>query len=531
MTIIKQSEKVALLQMHPANATILSPEAIAFIQTLHDEFNGRRIKLLEDRKEFQQRLNKGERPGFLPDTKHIRLKTWKVGPLPVDILDRRVEITGPVDRKMIINALNSGANVFMADFEDSTSPTWSNVIEGQLNLRDAVKREIAFTNPTNGKHYELKEEIATLFVRPRGLHLEEKHFLIDGERISASLFDFGLYLFHNHLSLREKSTGPYFYLPKLEHYQEARWWNEVFVFAQDYLNIPQGTIKATVLIETITASFMMDEILYELKDHSAGLNCGRWDYIFSYIKKFHAIPEFLVPDRAQVGMDKPFMKAYSQLLIKTCHKRGVHAMGGMAAQIPIKNDEEANTRAMEKVRNDKLREVKAGHDGTWVAHPGLISMVKEVFNLYMPRMNNLHVERGEVKVSAEMLVEVPQGSITFEGLVNNIDVCLQYLEAWLNGNGCVPIYHLMEDAATAEISRTQVWQWLHHAQARLEDGREVNENLYQEARAAAIDRIKALVGDAQFEAGRYQKAIELFDEMTLSNELEEFLTLKAYEFI
>ncbi|MBN4061620.1 MAG: malate synthase A [Flavobacteriales bacterium] len=510
---------------------VLTPSALSFVAKLHREFNSKRKELLAKRIERQKEIDAGRTPDFLPETKHIRESDWTVAQLPNDLLDRRVEITGPVNRKMIINALNSGANVFMADFEDSNSPTWANCIEGQINLRDAVSGAISYTNPTNGKHYELAEKIATLKVRPRGWHLSEKHMLIDGEPVSASIFDFGLYFFHNAKKLLENNSGPYFYLPKMESHLEARLWNDIFVAAQNEMEIPIGTIKATVLIEHILASFEMDEILYELKDHSAGLNCGRWDYIFSHIKKFKNIPHFFLPDRSQVTMGVHFMSSYSQLVIKTCHKRNVHAMGGMAAQIPIKNDEAANQIAIEKVRLDKEREAHNGHDGTWVAHPGLIQIAKDAFDKVMPQPNQIDNKREDVNVTAADLLKVTEGTITEDGFITNIDVGVQYMEAWLNGNGCVPIYNLMEDAATAEISRTQLWQWIQNDKAQLDDGREITLSLYDQLKPKAIERIKASVGEERYNSGKYDLAIQLFDELILTENLEEFLTLKAYEHI
>src|SRR5690349_579969 len=456
---------------------ILTPEASQFLHKIAREFQPRREMLLASRRMRQQRIDAGELPDFLPETATIREREWRVAPIPQDLMDRRVEITGPVDRKMIINALNSGASVFMADFEDSNSPRWQNNLEGQANLRDAIRKTITYTSP-EGKQYRLNPSVATLMVRPRGWHLEERHFTVDGTPISASLFDFGLFFFHNAQALIDSGTGPYFYLPKLESHLEARLWNDVFCFAQDELGIPRGTIRATVLIETILAAFEMDEILYELREHSAGLNCGRWDYIFSFIKKFRNRPDFVLPDRSTVTMERHFLKSYVDLLIRTCHRRGIHAMGGMAAQIPIKNDPEANNRAIEKVRNDKLREVRAGHDGTWVAHPGLVGIAKEIFDAHMQTPNQISVSRSEVSVAPADLLAVPEGDITQNGLEMNIDIGIQYLEAWIGGNGCVPIYNLMEDAATAEISRTQVWQWVRHG-ARLDDGRTIDAALVQ----------------------------------------------------
>ncbi|MDH3978093.1 MAG: malate synthase A, partial [Gammaproteobacteria bacterium] len=447
----------------PASAKeVVSEEALALLGHLQQQFNGRRLELLDARRQRQQLLDRGVLPDFLPETAAVRAADWRVAAVPADLQDRRVEITGPVERKMIINALNSPAKAFMADFEDSNSPTWSNVLEGQVNLRDAINRTIDFTNPATGKIYALNDKTATLIVRPRGWHLEEKHCLIDGESASASIFDFSLFLANNHAALKANDTGPYFYLPKLESHLEARLWNDIFVAAQSFLGMPVGTIKATVLIETILAAFEMDEILYELRDHSAGLNCGRWDYIFSFIKKFRNHPEFMLPDRGQVTMDRHFLKSYVTLLIKTCHRRGAHAMGGMAAQIPIKNDPQANTAAMAKVKADKEREAKAGHDGTWIAHPGLADIALTAFDEVMTGPNQLDVMRDDVEITAADLLKVPTGDITEAGLRENIRVGIQYTEAWLRGYGCVPLYNLMEDAATAEICRSQVWQWIKH---------------------------------------------------------------------
>ncbi|HMK23034.1 MAG TPA: malate synthase A, partial [Terriglobales bacterium] len=440
---------------------VLTPEARDFLSELARSFEPRRQQLLARRQARQKEIDAGQLPDFLPETAEIHRAQWRVAPIPADLLDRRVEITGPVDRKMIINALNSGANVFMADFEDSNAPTWQNNLEGQANLVDAVRRTISYLSP-EGKSYRLNDTVATLLVRPRGWHLNERHFQVDGAPVSASLFDFGLYFFHNAKELMRRGTGPYFYLPKMESHLEARLWNDVFNLAQDTLGIPRGTIRATVLIETILAAFEMDEILYELREHSSGLNCGRWDYIFSFIKKFKNRPDFVLPDRSTVTMEKHFLKSYVDLLIRTCHRRGIHAMGGMAAQIPIKNDPEANERALDKVRQDKLREVRAGHDGTWVAHPGLVPVAKEIFDTHMKTPNQIDRHLPEIHITAKDLLTVPEGKITEEGLKWNIDVGLQYVESWLRANGCVPIYNLMEDAATAEICRTQVWQWIRH---------------------------------------------------------------------
>ena len=504
-----------LAPLEPGFAEILTADARRFLTTLARACEPRRQKLLARRVERQRRLAAGELPDFLPETRTIREAAWTVASIPADLADRRVEITGPVDRKMIINALNSGAKVFMADFEDSNAPTWRNNIEGQLNLRDAVRGTIAFTSP-EGKRYALAPRTATLMVRPRGWHLDEKHVTVDGRPISAALFDFGLFFFHNAAALIAKGTGAYFYLPKLESHLEARLWNDVFNLAQDELGIPRGTIRATVLIETILAAFEMDEILYELREHSAGLNCGRWDYIFSFIKKFRHRPDFVLPDRARVTMDRHFLKSYVDLLIQTCHRRRAHAMGGMAAQIPIKNDPAANDAALEKVRQDKLREVRAGHDGTWVAHPGLVPVAAEVFDASMPGANQLDVTRDDVRVRASDLLAVPEGEITEAGLRTNVDVGIQYLESWLRGSGCVPIYNLMEDAATAEISRTQVWQWVHHG-ARLSDGRIVTVQLVREIIAQ--------------EFPTQSRGADLFRRISLAPELPEFLTGVAYEYL
>jgi len=516
-------------EMKPAYEQILTEGALEFVAQLHRRFNDRRLNLLGKRVSRQKLIDAGEMPDFLPETKHIRDKDWLVAPVPEDLLDRRVEITGPVERKMIINALNSGAYVFMADFEDSSAPTWDNMIEGQINLRDAIAKKINYTNPNNGKFYELNEKTATLMVRPRGWHLNEKHAFVDEQQVSGSLFDFGLFFFHNAKKALSMGTGPYFYLPKLESHLEARLWNDVFVFAQEYMGIPQGTIKATVLVETILASFELDEILYELRNHSAGLNCGRWDYIFSYIKKFRNHPDKVLPSRAQVTMGVHFMKAYSELVIKVCHRRGIHAMGGMAAQIPIKNDEQANEQALGKVSADKKREAMAGHDGTWVAHPGLVPIALEQFDKYMPKANQIYKKRDDVQVTAADLIAVPQGSISMDGLKTNIDVAIQYIEAWLGGNGCVPLYNLMEDAATAEISRAQVWQWVKH-EAKLDNGETISAQMVKGLIPFQLKEIELLVGEEHFAKGNYLKAAELFEQLVLSEQFEEFLTLPAYNY-
>src|SRR5437762_4028550 len=503
-------------EITPAFSEILTPEALAFVAKLQRQFGTRRKQCLEHRQERQRRLDQGEGLDFLPETKHIRDGDWKCAPIPSDIQDRRVEITGPTDRKMVINALNSGAKIFMADFEDANAPTWRNMVEGQINLRDAIRGTINFTNP-EGKKYKLNEQVAVLMPRPRGWHLVEKHVLIDGEPVAGGFFDFGLFFYHNSQELIARGSGPYFYLPKMESHLEARIWNDVFQLAQEELGIPYGTIRATVLIETILAAFEMDEILYELRDHSSGLNCGRWDYIFSFIKKFRAHAEFCLPDRALVTMDKAFLAAYVDLLIKTCHRRGIHAMGGMAAQIPIKSDPSANERALDKVRQDKLREVRAGHDGTWVAHPGLVPVAKEVFDAHMKEANQISRRRDDVHVSANDLLAVPKGEITEEGLRWNIDVGLQYLESWLRGSGCVPIYNLMEDEDTAEISRAQVWQWVRY-QDTLTDGRRVTQELVRQVIAEQKGRLKG---------SRMAEAAEIYEDMMTSRDFAEFLTLVA----
>ncbi|MGH9404736.1 MAG: malate synthase A [Terriglobia bacterium] len=508
---------------------VLTPEALAFLARLARKFEAGRQALLESRIGRQEEIFSGKLPGFLPETSEIRAAEWTVAPIPRDLADRRVEITGPVDRKMIINALNSGANVFMADFEDSNSPTWQNNIEGQFNLRDAVNRSIQYQSP-EGKQYALAEKTAVLMVRPRGLHLIEKHVWIDGKPVSASLFDFSLFFFHNARSLMGRGTGPYFYIPKLESHLEARWWNEVFNAAQDGLGIARGTIRATVLIETILAAFEMDEILYELRDHSAGLNCGRWDYIFSFIKKFRDRPDFVLPDRGSVTMDRHFLNSYVLLLIQTCHRRGIHAMGGMAAQIPIRTDPAANERALEKVKQDKLREVKAGHDGTWVAHPGLVPVAKDIFDAGMREANQIARKREDVSIQPSDLLQPLAGPITEAGLKTNIDVGLQYLESWLMGSGCVPIYNLMEDAATAEISRAQVWQWVRHGAKTAEGGR-ITPEAVRNAMLQELRKQEETLGPARFAASKFELAARLFGDMMTSAEFTEFMPLLAYNFI
>ena len=526
-----EKEESARLKLVPpttgqAESEILTGPALEFLSALHEKFEPRRRELLAKRALRLRELHDGKLFDFLPETADVRKGNWRTASIPADLQDRRVEITGPVDRKMIINALNSGANVFMADLEDANSPTWRNVIDGQVNLRDAVRRTISFSNP-DGKSYKLNNTSVTLFVRPRGWHLVEKHVLADGQPMSASLFDFGLYFLHNAEALISAGTGPYFYLPKMESHLEARLWNDVFVFAQDYLRIPQGTIRATVLIETIPGAFEMDEILFELKDHSAGLNCGRWDYIFSFIKKFSFRPDWILPDRSLVTMDRHFLKSYVELLISTCHRRGIHAMGGMAAQIPIKNDPEANDRATEKIRKDKQREVDAGHDGTWVAHPGSIGVAKEVFDKGMPQPNQI-ARQSQVSISQADLLKVPEGDITHAGVELNIDVGIHYLEAWLRGYGAVPIYNLMEDAATAEISRAQLWQWARYG-VRTTDGKQLSPDSVSASVPDVLAKIRQQVGPANFDSGKYSTASDLFTKMIQAEQIPEFLTIPAYE--
>jgi malate synthase len=509
---------------------ILTPEALRFVAALARRFDGRRTALLDRRKEVQAGIDGGKLPDFLPGTREIRESDWKIGSIPRDLLDRRVEITGPVERKMIINALNSGASAFMADFEDSHSPTWEGTIQGQINLRDAVAGTISFESP-DGKHYRLVDHPAVLMVRPRGWHLVEKHMTVGGAPMSGSLFDFGLYLFHNARHLMEKKTGPYYYLPKLESHLEARLWNEVFKEAERLLGLAAGTIKATVLIETLPAAFELDEILYELRDHIVGLNCGRWDYIFSFIKRFKNVPGYLFPDRALITMTRHCMHAYSRLVIQRCHARGAHAMGGMAAQIPIKADPEENARALEKVRADKIREAGDGHDGTWVAHPGLVALAREEFDRLMPGPHQQERLLEDLKVGAADLLQLPKGQITEAGLRTNINVGVQYMAHWLAGNGCVPLNHLMEDAATAEISRTQLWQWVHHPAGHLSDGRKVTPAFFRQVLGEEMGAIRAHVGPEAFEGTPYGLAARLFEEIILEPELAEFLTLKAYDYL
>ena len=507
---------------------ILNPEACRFVVRLAETFEDRRQALLAARAIRQEEIRSGKLPDFLEQTRDVRSADWTVAPIRPDLADRRVEITGPPERKMLINALNSGASVYMSDFEDSNAPTWRNLLDGQINLRDAVRRQIDYTSP-EGKRYPLNAHAATLVVRPRGWHLDERNVRLAGKPLSASLFDFGLYFFHNAVALIEGGSGPYFYLPKMESHHEAKLWNDVFVFAQDALGIPRGTIRATVLIETILAAFEMDEILFELREHSSGLNCGRWDYIFSFIKKFRHRPDFLLPDRATVTMDRHFLQSYVDLLVATCHRRGIHAMGGMAAQIPLK-DPAASERALEKVRQDKLREVKAGHDGTWVAHPGLVAVAKDVFDRFMPSANQIGAVRPAPNVSAADLLQVPEGEITGAGVRTNVDVGIRYLAAWIGGNGCVPIYGLMEDAATAEISRAQLWQWVQH-EARMREGRPVTADSVRQAIAEELEKMRVEFGVERFSAGGFEQAGRLFGDLVTGPEFAEFLTLPAYEYL
>ncbi|HEU0289947.1 MAG TPA: malate synthase A [Burkholderiales bacterium] len=515
----------------PEFSAILTPQALAFIAKLARKFETRRRELMAARARRQAEFDAGKLPEFLPETRSIRESEWTVAPAPRDLQDRRVEITGPTDRKMVINALNSGANVFMADFEDSNTPTWENMIEGQINLRDAVRRAIDFLSP-EGRRYQLNSKTATLLIRPRGWHLMENHVRVDGAPVSGAIFDFGLYFFHNAKALLANNTGPYFYLPKMESHLEARLWNEIFVTAQRELGIPQGTIKATVLIETVLAAFEMNEILHELREHCVGLNIGRWDYLFSCIKKFRSNRNFCLADRARVTMTAPFMRAYALLLIQTCHRRNAFAMGGMAAKIPIKNDPAANEAALEKVRADKIREATDGCDGTWVAHPGLVGVAKAVFDQHMPTPNQIHRKRDDVKVSAGDLLDFqPETPITEAGLRNSISVGIQYIGAWLAGNGCVPVNNLMEDAATAEISRSQIWQWIRSPKGVLEDGRKVTGDIIRKLLPEELAKARALLGEETWRSGRYQEAAGLFEAITTSDDYVEFLTLPGYQWL
>lgn len=517
-------------RMGPRTAEILTADALAFVADLHRRFDARRLELLERRRARQARYDAGELPDFLPETAAIRAGDWRVAPAPADLQDRRVEITGPVDRKMIVNALNSGADVFMADFEDATCPLWANLLDGQLNLKDRWAGRIDFVDPKNGKTYALGADPAVLIIRPRGWHLPEAHVTVDGAVLSGALFDFGLYAFHNAKAALAAGSGPYFYLPKLESHLEARLWNDVFAHTETVLGLPTASIRATVLIETLPAAFEMDEILYELRDRITGLNCGRWDYIFSYIKTLRAHRAYLLPDRAKVVMGKAFLGNYAELLVRTCHRRGAFAMGGMAAQIPIKNDPERNAAALAKVEADKTREANEGHDGTWVAHPDLVPVAKAVFDRLMPAPNQLGFMPAPRTIGRDELLAVHEGTRTEAGLRENIRVGLQYVEAWLKGRGAVPIYNLMEDAATAEISRTQIWQWLHFG-ADLDDGRTVDEALFRTCLKEETERVRGEIGAEAFESGRFPEAIALFERLILAEDLEPFLTIPAYRII
>jgi malate synthase len=532
MTATTLPEGIAIHGPMPAEyQSILTPQAVTFIAKLARKFEARRQELMAQRAQRQREFDAGKLPDFLPETRKIRDSEWTVGPIPADLQNRRVEITGPTDRKMVINALNCGANVFMADFEDSNAPTWSNMIEGQINLRDAIRSSITFQSP-EGKQYRLNTQTATLLVRPRGWHLMEHHLQVDGAPVSGALFDFALYVFHNAKEAIAHNTGPYFYLPKMESHLEARLWNDIFVMAQRELGLPLGTIKATVLIETVLAAFEMDEILYELRDHCVGLNIGRWDYIFSCIKKFRSNKNFCLADRSQVTMTSPFMRAYALLLVKTCHRRKAFAMGGMAAQIPIKNDPVANEAATAKVRADKEREATDGCDGTWVAHPGLVGIAREIFDRHIPGANQVSRQRPDVQVTAKDLLDFkPETPITEAGLRNNISVGIQYIGAWLAGNGCVPVYNLMEDAATAEISRSQIWQWMRSPKGVLDDGRKVTKDMFRKLLPEELARVRRELGEEAWSAGRYEEAAKLFDEITTNDDYVEFLTLPGYEWL
>ncbi len=532
MTATTLPEGIAINGPMPAEyQSILTPQAVTFIAKLARKFEARRQELMAQRAQRQREFDAGKLPDFLPETRNIRESEWTVGPIPADLQNRRVEITGPTDRKMVINALNCGANVFMADFEDSNAPTWSNMIEGQINLRDAIRSSITFQS-SEGKQYRLNAQTATLLVRPRGWHLMEHHLQVDSTPVSGALFDFALYVFHNAKETIAHNTGPYFYLPKMESHLEARLWNDIFVMAQRELGLPLGTIKATVLIETVLAAFEMDEILYELREHCVGLNIGRWDYIFSCIKKFRSNKNFCLADRSQVTMTSPFMRAYALLLVKTCHRRKAFAMGGMAAQIPIKNDPAANEAATAKVRADKEREATDGCDGTWVAHPGLVGIAREIFDRHMPGANQVSRQRPDVQVTAKDLLDFkPEAPITEAGLRNNISVGIQYIGAWLAGNGCVPVYNLMEDAATAEISRSQIWQWMRSPKGVLDDGRKVTKDMFRKLLPEELARVRRELGEEAWSEGRYEEAAKLFDEITTSDDYVEFLTLRGYEWL
>jgi malate synthase len=507
---------------------ILTPDALKFVVDLERRFGSKRRELLQARVARQARLDAGEHPDFPAETAEIRKAKWIVSPLPADLLDRRVEITGPTDRKMVINALNSGASTYMADFEDANTPTWSNLIEGHINLKDAIRRTITYSDPSTGKAYKLNPTTAVLILRPRGWHLPENHVRVDGQPMAGAFFDFGLYMWHNAKELLARGTGPYFYLPKLESYLEARLWNDIFVHTEATLGLKRGTIKGTVLIETILAAFEMDEILYELREHSSGLNAGRWDYIFSFIKKFASDPNDILPDRGKVTMTTHFLSSYAKLLIKICHNREVHAMGGMSAYIPNKRDPQANQIAMDQVRADKEREATIGHDGTWVAHPGLVALAKEVFDKYMPKPNQIDRKLEDFHCTAADLLQVPKGDITEAGLRQNIAVGIGYMESWLRGTGCVPLFNLMEDAATAEISRAQLWQWVHY-KAKMSDGRPVTRELALKTIDEELAKMKQSVGEAAYKAGRYEDAANILRNLIEAPKFVEFLTLPAYD--
>ncbi|EGR2272786.1 malate synthase A [Vibrio parahaemolyticus] len=515
----------------PEHQAIFPVEAQTFLSLLCEKFAGRVEELLEAREEKQALIDAGELPDFLPDTQDIREGSWKILGIPQDLQDRRVEITGPTDRKMVINALNANVKVFMADFEDSMSPAWDKVLDGQVNLRDAVNGNISYTNPSNGKHYQLVDAPAVLICRVRGLHLKEKHVTWHGQIIPGALFDFALYFYNNHKALLQKGSGPYFYLPKLQSHHEAKWWSEVFHFTEEYFGLETGTIKATVLIETLPAVFEMDEILFSLKEHIVGLNCGRWDYIFSYIKTLKKHPDRVLPDRQVVTMDKPFLNAYSRLLVRTCHKRGAFAMGGMAAFIPAKDPQE-NQKVLDKIHNDKSLEANNGHDGTWVAHPGLADTAMEVFSAALgERTNQLDVSRSEdAPITAAELLEPCDGERTEEGMRHNIRVALQYIEAWISGNGCAPIYGLMEDAATAEISRASIWQWIQHGKS-LDNGQQVTKALFETYLQEEVEVVKQEVGEERYQAGRFEEAAQLMAKLTTSDELTNFLTVPGYDYL
>ena len=528
MTVYKQVDDIEVLApLHPGFDGILTDDALRFLADLQRRFNPRRRSLLQARQARQAAIDAGQLPDFLPETLSIREGQWRIAPVPEDLQDRRVEITGPVDRKMVINALNSGASAYMADFEDSHAPTWQGTLDGQINLMEAVRGTIELTTP-EGKHYHLNERTAVLLVRPRGWHLDEKHVRVAGEPVAGALFDFALFFYHNAKTQLARGTGPYFYLPKLESHLEARLWNDIFVHAQEALGLPVGTIKSTVLIETILAAFETDEILYELRDHIVGLNCGRWDYIFSFIKRFRNVPGYIFPDRALITMTRHCMRSYALRVIQTCHRRGAHAMGGMAAQIPIKEDPQANTAALAKVREDKVREARNGHDGTWVAHPGLVAIAREEFDKAMPAANQVDRLLDDVTITARDLLKVPEGPITENGLRNNIAVGIQYMAHWLAGNGCVPLYHLMEDAATAEIARAQVWQWVHHPEGVLEDGRKVTLELVRRIMDEEMDLLRETLGRDSYAAVPHDRARQLFEQIIANPDFEEFLTLRAY---